>query len=248
MSNDKRKIYRIVENYRSIFDRKENLFYWWEIVEEKEKFDFKRADRSVRCDEVLAIRIENTCFIYPWFRSIDLNEKIFDEIETNRRKKLFEIVLIEKYFPGGNSQIDFAFAECPCSKSLRELCRICRAILDSTEENLFEMKFFLMKKNLDKNLQTKLTAFFFPPCPAVKLAEATLESKSLDRSTRSIQVNTLLFLFHEREPIDKTIRSFDFATNFQESGTFLTASKSKCSFSQTKQNDENKDRDKIFFL
>jgi len=204
--------YKIIENYHSILDRKQQLISSWKICNQNEKISFIRGTHYRRGTDALVIRLNHICLINPWYHYINVDKHLRTIVKQNQSiQVVFEIVLLESDCLANIQQYQLAIIECPCLDKLKDYCTYCRLILTETESSshqqvienetnsdslslVIEENFDSKTNTKDETTQTKLFAIFLPQSPLTQMKSAIIESKTLTSQTRSCQVNTLSYL------------------------------------------------------
>jgi len=199
---------QLIENYRSILDRKQSNISSWKILEENGQMCFIRGTRSCQTTDALVIRFDHICLIHPWYKDINLNDEILTSFPRKQISSVLEVVLLEDNH--SSSKYQLAIIECPCVERYGTFCTFCRCTLSATEptklndqEEKLESSIVPILSN-DKNdnalqlisreTQTKLYAILLPPSPLSEMRKATIEMTFDDKITRACQTNTLFYL------------------------------------------------------
>ena len=195
---------QLIENYRSILDRKQTKISTWKILEENGQICFTRGDRFSQSNDALVIRSDRICLIHPWYKSIDLNDRILSSLSSKQLSAVFEVVLLEENFSSSKYQI--AIIECPCIEQQGTFCTFCQCTLKATKPTEGESnekdhpeRHHIATENsqverISRETQTKLYAILLPPSPLNEMRKATIEMKFEDKVTRACQINTLVYL------------------------------------------------------
>jgi hypothetical protein len=129
------KSYKIIENYRSILDRKQASICSWKLLDQNGKINFTRGTRYRKGTDALVTQSNHICLINPWYKYIDVNKHFQSIIKQNQYDKVFEIVLLDYQDPMTSQEYEFAIIECPCLEQLKTYCTYCRLTLAAMEQS-----------------------------------------------------------------------------------------------------------------
>jgi len=127
--------YKIIENYRSILDRKQQLISSWKIFEQNGKVNFTQGTQYRKGTDALVIQFNHICLINPWYKYINVNKYLSSILKQNQCYKVFEIVLLECTCLINSHEYELAIIECPCLEQLKTYCTYCRLTLTATGQS-----------------------------------------------------------------------------------------------------------------
>ncbi|CAF3823537.1 unnamed protein product, partial [Adineta steineri] len=126
--------YKIIENYRSILDRKHQFISTWKVFHNNGKINFIHGTHFRKSSDALVIRLNYTCVINPWYKYIDINKNLLSFLQQNQCYKIFEIILLECNCSINSHEYELAIIECSCFEQLKTYCTYCRVTLEATQE------------------------------------------------------------------------------------------------------------------
>ncbi len=153
--NDNNLSYKIIENYRSILDRKQQSISSWKIFNQNEKVSFTHGTQYRKGTDALIIRFNHICLINPWYKYINVDKYLPSILKQNQYYKVFEIVLLECNCWTNSHEYELAIIECPCLEQLRTYCTYCRVILAATNQSS------LLFKNVKQQTDISFSLEFF---------------------------------------------------------------------------------------
>ncbi|CAF3352403.1 unnamed protein product [Rotaria sp. Silwood1] len=152
--NNHTEMYKIIENYRSILNRKQQYISSWKIFDNNGKISFIHGSKFRKHTDALVIRSNKICLINPWYKYIDIKKQFLSILKQNQYYKIFEIVLLECNCLTNLHKYEIAIMQCPCLEQLKTYCTYCRLILIMTvHSNILLSNQFL--KNVSQ--QTKIS-------------------------------------------------------------------------------------------
>ena len=127
--------YKIIENYRSILNRKRQLISSWKIFDNNGKITFSYGTKFRKNADALVIRSKYTCLINPWYKYIGESNYLLSMLRQNRHCKVYEIVLLECTCATSLHEYELAVIQCSCFEQMRSYCAYCQLILVATEQS-----------------------------------------------------------------------------------------------------------------
>ena len=124
----------MIENYRSVLDRKQPEISTWKLLDHHGHISFTRGSRSRRDSDVLAIRLNDLYLIHPWYEYVNLDQHFLARLQPNQATQILEVVLLERRHPTSEQEFDLAIVECPCLEQRGTLCSYCQCTLTAMEE------------------------------------------------------------------------------------------------------------------
>lgn len=129
---DQNETYRIIENYRSILNRKQSFISSWKIFDDNEKISFVQGRKTRKHSDALVIRSNYICLINPWYKYIDIKNYFSSIIKKTDVCRVFEIILIECNCLNSAHQYELGIIQCPCLEKLKTYCEYCQLTLTVT--------------------------------------------------------------------------------------------------------------------
>ncbi|CAF1495393.1 unnamed protein product [Adineta steineri] len=126
--------YKIIENYRSILDRKHQFISTWKVFHHNGKINFTHGTHFRKSSDALVIRLNSTCVINPWYKYIDINRSLLSFLQQNQCYKIFEMILLECNCSINSHEYELAIIECSCFEQLKTYCTYCRVTLEATQQ------------------------------------------------------------------------------------------------------------------
>ena len=128
------KSYHLIENYRSVLDRKQPEISTWKILDHAGQISFTRGAHYRRGSDVLAIRLNRLYLIHPWYEYVDIDQQLFAGVQPKRSSQILEVVLLERVDPTGEQGFELAIVECPCLEKQGVFCTHCQCTLTAMKE------------------------------------------------------------------------------------------------------------------
>ncbi|CAF3900775.1 unnamed protein product, partial [Adineta steineri] len=126
--------YKIIQNYRSILDRKHQFISTWKVFHGDGKINFIHGTHFRKSSDALVIRLNYTCVINPWYKYIDINRNLLSFLQQNQCYKILEIILLECNCSINSHEYQLAIIECSCFQQLKTYCTYCRVTLEATQQ------------------------------------------------------------------------------------------------------------------
>ncbi|CAF1107973.1 unnamed protein product [Adineta ricciae] len=125
---------QIIENYRSILDRKHSFLSSWQPFDDNGKTRFKRR-RQYRAK--MNASLIHMCPVYvvnPWYEYVDISRHLLSFLRKSQYVRIFEIVLLECNCSTNLCKYELAIIECPCLRNLQSYCAYCQLICQMVEQ------------------------------------------------------------------------------------------------------------------
>ncbi|CAF0992937.1 unnamed protein product [Rotaria sordida] len=155
--NNHNEIYKIIENYRSILNRKQQFISSWKIFHNNKKIHFIHGSKFRKHTDALVICSNYIYLINPWYKYIDIKKNFLSILKQNQYYQIFEIILLECNCLINLNKYELAIIQCPCFEQLKTYCKYCRLILIMTKE---EHSNILLSNCLFKNVSQQTNISF----------------------------------------------------------------------------------------
>lgn len=200
--------YKIIENYRSIVNRKQPFICSWKVFHQDGKINFNYGTKYRKNSDALAIRSSYYCLINPWYKYIDIHEYFRSIIKHKSKYNLvFEIILLECSCSTHSYEYELAIIQCPCLEQLKTYCTYCHFILRETE-NLKLICFRDSLNNISQQTDISFSSGVFHsdicfkdyiatelgPSQHQRSVQIQIESKEILDVIKKYDINTLVVL------------------------------------------------------
>ena len=125
---------QMIENYRSILDRKQSFLSSWQPFDDNGKTRFKRGRQYRDKTNASLVHMHSVYVINPWYEYVDINRYLLSSLRKSQDARIFEIVLLDSDCTTDLCKYELAIIECPCLRNLQTYCAYCRLICQLVEQ------------------------------------------------------------------------------------------------------------------